>query len=133
VIDLSTRYLGLSLANPLVASASPLGQHLDTLCQLEDAGAAAVVLPSLFEEQITLESHQLDQHLSAGAESYAEAVSYFPELHSYRLGPDSYLEHVRRARAGSASRSSAASTACQREAGSTTRGSSRKPAPTPSS
>jgi dihydroorotate dehydrogenase (fumarate) len=98
VIDLTTRYLGLSLASPLVASASPLGERLDTLCRLEDAGAAAVVLPSLFEEQITLESHQLDQHLSAGAESYAEAVSYFPDLQTYQLGPDTYLEHVHRAR-----------------------------------
>jgi dihydroorotate dehydrogenase (fumarate) len=98
VIDLTTRYLGLSLASPLVASASPLGERLDTLCRLEDAGAAAVVLPSLFEEQITLESHQLDQHLSAGAESYAEAVSYFPDLHTYQLGPDTYLEHVHRAK-----------------------------------
>ena len=98
MIDLTTRYLGLSLASPLVASASPLGERLDTLCRLEDAGAAAVVLPSLFEEQITLESHQLDQHLSAGAESYAEAVSYFPDLHTYQLGPDTYLEHVHRAK-----------------------------------
>jgi dihydroorotate dehydrogenase (fumarate) len=98
VIDLTTRYLGLSLTSPLVASASPLGERLDTLCRLEDAGAAAVVLPSLFEEQITLESHQLDQHLSAGAESYAEAVSYFPDLHTYQLGPDTYLEHVHRAK-----------------------------------
>jgi dihydroorotate dehydrogenase (fumarate) len=98
VIDLTTRYLGLSLASPLVASASPLGERLDTLCRLEDAGAAAVVLPSLFEEQITLESHQLDQHLSAGAESYAEAVSYFPDLQTYQLGPDTYLEHVHRAK-----------------------------------
>lgn len=98
MIDLTTRYLGLSLTSPLVASASPLGERLDTLCRLEDAGAAAVVLPSLFEEQITLESHQLDQHLSAGAESYAEAVSYFPDLHTYQLGPDTYLEHVHRAK-----------------------------------
>jgi dihydroorotate dehydrogenase (fumarate) len=98
VTDLTTRYLGLALASPLVASASPLGERLDTLCRLEDAGAAAVVLPSLFEEQITLESHQLDLHLSSGAESYAEAVSYFPDLHSYHLGPDTYLEHVHRAK-----------------------------------
>jgi dihydroorotate dehydrogenase (fumarate) len=99
VIDLTTRYLGLSLTSPLVASASPLGERLDTICRLEDAGAAAVVLPSLFEEQITLESEQLDHHLSHGAESYAEALSYFPDLHTYRLGPDGYLEHVRRAKA----------------------------------
>ena len=99
MIDLTTRYLGLSLTSPLVASASPLGERLDTICRLEDAGAAAVVLPSLFEEQISLESAQLDHHLSHGAESYAEALSYFPDLHTYRLGPDGYLEHVRRAKA----------------------------------
>ncbi len=99
MIDLTTRYLGLSLTSPLVASASPLGERLDTICRLEDAGAAAVVLPSLFEEQISLESEQLDHHLSHGAESYAEALSYFPDLHTYRLGPDGYLEHVRRAKA----------------------------------
>jgi dihydroorotate dehydrogenase (fumarate) len=99
VIDLTTRYLGLTLRNPLVASSSPLGQDLDNLRRMEDAGAAAVVLPSLFEEQITLESHRLDHHLTHGAESYAEAVSYFPDLHPYRLGPDSYLEHVRHAKA----------------------------------
>ena len=99
MIDLSTRYLGLRLASPLVASASPLCGRLDTLRRLEDAGAAAVVLPSLFEEQIDVESHHLDRYLSLGAHSYAEAESYFADVHDYRLGPDAYLDLVRRAKA----------------------------------
>ncbi len=99
MIDLSTRYLGLTLGNPLVVSASPLGEVVGNLCRLEDAGAAAVVLPSLFEEQITLESHQLDRHLSRGSEHSAEALTYFPDLQHYRLGPEGYAEHVRRAKA----------------------------------
>jgi dihydroorotate dehydrogenase (fumarate) len=98
MIDLSTRYLGLRLASPLVASASPLCESVDNVRRMEDAGAAAVVLHSLFEEQIDLESHHLDRYLSHGAESYAEAVSYLPDLQDYNLGPDGYLEHVRRAK-----------------------------------
>lgn len=98
-MDLSTRYLGLVLPNPLVVSASPLGEVVGNLCRMEDAGAAAVVLPSLFEEQITLESHHLDRHLSQGTDSTAEALTYFPDLVHYRLGPDTYAEHVRRAKA----------------------------------
>jgi dihydroorotate dehydrogenase (fumarate) len=97
MLDLSTRYLGLRLGSPLVASASPLCESLDSIRAMEDAGAAAVVLHSLFEEQIDLESHHLDRYLSQG-ESYAESISYFPDLHDYHLGPDGYLEHVRRAK-----------------------------------
>lgn len=99
MIDLGTRYLGLALDNPLVVSASPLGESLERLRRLEDAGAAAVVLPSLFEEQITLETEQLDWHLLHGTESYAEALTYFPDVHTYRLGPETYADHVRRAKA----------------------------------
>jgi dihydroorotate dehydrogenase (fumarate) len=99
MIDLGTRYLGLRLASPLVASASPLGERLDDIRALEDAGAAAVVLPSLFEEQIELEGHHVDRYLSCGTESYAEALSYFPDVHAYQFGPEAYLEHVRRAKA----------------------------------
>jgi dihydroorotate dehydrogenase (fumarate) len=98
MIDLSTRYLGLSLASPLVASASPLCESLDSIRAMEDAGAAAVVLHSLFEEQIDVESEQLDRYLSHGAESHPEALDYFPDLAGYNLGPDGYLEHLRRAK-----------------------------------
>jgi dihydroorotate dehydrogenase (fumarate) len=98
MIDLSTRYLGLPLTNPLVASASPLCASIDNIRALEDAGAAAVVLHSLFEEQLDVESTHLDRYLTRGAESDAEALDYFPNLTGYNLGPDGYLEHVRRAK-----------------------------------
>ena len=99
MIDLSTSYLGLTLRSPLVASAGPLCESLDNIRRMEDAGAGAVVLHSLFEEQITLESQQLDQHLSHGTESFAESLTYFPDMRDYNLGPDAYLDHVRRAKA----------------------------------
>ena len=86
----------LRLRNPLVASASPLSKKLDLVRQLEDAGAGALVMYSLFEEQITHESHELDHYLSRGAETYAEALSYFPEMEHYNVGPDRYLDHLRR-------------------------------------
>jgi len=82
------------LKNPLVASASPLSKKLDRVCQLEDAGAAAVVMYSLFEEQITHESYELDHYLNRGTHSYAESLSYFPDLEHYNVGPDAYLEHL---------------------------------------
>jgi dihydroorotate dehydrogenase (fumarate) len=98
--DLSTTYLGLHLASPLVPSASPLSRNLDTIRRMEDAGAAAVVLHSLFEEQIELESHILDRFLNASADSsYWEATSYYPEPSEFTLPPDQYLEHIRRAKA----------------------------------
>ena len=97
--DLSTTYLGLTLKSPLVASASPLCEDLGNIRRMEDAGAAAVVLHSLFEEQITLESQALDHYLSHGTESFAEALTYFPDMTQYNLGPDGYLEHLRRAKA----------------------------------
>ncbi len=97
--DLSTTYLGLHLRNPLVPSASPLSKSLDNLKRMEEAGAGAVVLHSLFEEQINFESHSLDHYLTRGTESYAEAISYFPKPQAFRLAPDQYLEHVRRAKA----------------------------------
>jgi dihydroorotate dehydrogenase (fumarate) len=98
--DLSTTYLGLQLASPLVPSASPLSRNLDTIRRMEDAGAAAIVLHSLFEEQIELESHILDRYLNASADgSYWEATSYYPEPSEFTLPPDQYLEHVRRAKA----------------------------------
>ncbi len=97
--DLSTTYLGLKLKNPLVASASPLCEDVDNIRRMEDAGGAAVVLHSLFEEQIDFESQHLDRFLSQGTESFAESLSYFPAMGNYRLGPDDYLEHIRRAKA----------------------------------
>jgi dihydroorotate dehydrogenase (fumarate) len=99
MIDLATSYLGLALRSPLVASASPLCEDVDNIRRMEDTGAGAVVLHSLFEEQITLESHHLDRYLSQGAESFAESLTYFPDVTAYHLGPDGYLEHVRRAKA----------------------------------
>ena len=98
MIDLSTTYLGLELDNPLVVSSSPLCEDLDNIRRMEEAGAAAVVLHSLFEEQITLESHHLDRYLSRGTESFAESLSYLPEMASYNLGPEGYLEHLHRAK-----------------------------------
>jgi dihydroorotate dehydrogenase (fumarate) len=97
--DLSTSYLGLSLKNPLVVSPSPLCQDLGSIRQMEDAGAAAVVLHSLFEEQLTLESQDLDHFLTHGTDSFAEALSYYPDMGQYKLGPDAYLEHIRKAKA----------------------------------
>jgi dihydroorotate dehydrogenase (fumarate) len=94
--DLTTTYLGLPLRTPLVASASPLSKTLDSARRLEDAGAAAIVMYSLFEEQITHESRQLDHYLSRSTHSYAEALSYFPDLDHYNLEPDAYVLHLRR-------------------------------------
>ena len=94
--DLGTEYLGLLLPHPLVAGASPLSDDLDGVKRLEDAGAAVIVLRSLFEEQITRE--QLSEHLNLDCpgESFAEAASYFPSLNAFALGPVQYLEHLRR-------------------------------------
>ena len=99
MLDLTTRYLGLNLRTPLVASASPLSQEISSIRQLEDAGASAVVLYSLFEEQLRQESLELDFYLNEGTESFAESLSYFPESSEYNLGPDEYLEHIRKAKA----------------------------------
>jgi len=95
-LDLTTRYLGLKLKNPLVASASPLSKRVDMVRRLEDGGAATVVMYSLFEEQITHESQELDHYLERGTHSYAESLSYFPDLENYNLGPEPYLEHLQR-------------------------------------
>lgn len=97
-MNLTTTYLGLSLPTPLVASASPLNLELDNLRRLEDAGAGAVVLPSLFQEQIEGEQAQTDQLTAAGHQSHPEAESYFPSAATYRSGPEPYLDFLRRAR-----------------------------------
>ena len=97
-MDLSTTYMGLKLKHPIVPSASPLSETLDGIRRMEDAGAAAVVMYSLFEEQITWESHQLDQYLNYGTESYPEALDYFPDMTHYHVGPDEYLNLICRAK-----------------------------------
>lgn len=97
-MNLSTTYLGLNLRTPLVPSASSLCADIDNVKRMEDAGASAVVLHSLFEEQLTLEQYELDHHMTHGTESFAEATSYFPEPSEYRLGPEDYLEHIAKAK-----------------------------------
>lgn len=98
-MDLSTTYLGMKLRTPLVVSASPLSESLDDIKRMEDAGAAAVVLYSLFEEQIEREQRELEDHLLHATDSFAEAVTFFPEPVKYMLGPQEYLEHIRKAKA----------------------------------
>jgi len=95
-MNLTTNYLGMLLKNPIVASSSPLSHSVDSIRRLEDAGAAAVVMYSLFEEQIGFDSYYLDYHLTQGVDSYAESISYFPDMHSYNIGPDEYLNLIRR-------------------------------------
>jgi len=97
-MDLTTAYLGLTLKHPLVASSSPLTGDFDTLRRLEDAGAAAVVLPSIFEEQIEFEANELERLTGAGEDSTSETSSYFPASASFITGPHRYLELIRRAR-----------------------------------
>ena len=98
MIDLTTTYLGLKLRTPLIPSASPLSQELDSIRRLEDAGASAVVLYSIFEEQFRQESVELDHHLSAHTESFPEALSYLPEPSAFRMGAEGYLNHIRKAK-----------------------------------
>jgi dihydroorotate dehydrogenase (fumarate) len=97
-MDLTTTYMGMTLKHPVVPSASPLSKTIDGIRAMEDAGASAVVMYSLFEEQITAESEQLDHYLSYGTHSYAEAIDYFPEMESYNVGPESYLNLISRAK-----------------------------------
>jgi len=98
MIDLSTTYLGMKLPTPLVASASPLSRDLDGIRRLEDAGASAVVLYSLFEEQLRQEEMDLDYHLNAGTESFAESLTYFPHASEFHTGPEGYLKHIQKAK-----------------------------------
>jgi dihydroorotate dehydrogenase (fumarate) len=97
-MNLTTNYLGMVLKNPIVASSSPLSHTVDSIRRLEDAGAAAVVMYSLFEEQIGFDSYYIDHHLTQGVDSFAESISYFPDMHSYNVGPDEYLNLIRRAK-----------------------------------
>ncbi|MCX7593007.1 MAG: dihydroorotate dehydrogenase-like protein [Fischerella sp.] len=97
-MDLTTTYMGMTLRSPLVPSASPLSEDIDNIKRMEDAGAAAVVMHSLFEEQITLERYELHHHLTYGTESFPEALTYFPEPANFRVGPEEYLNHIRKAK-----------------------------------
>src|SRR5512134_3895760 len=98
-MNLNTTYLGLQLRSPLVASASPLSETVANIKRMEDAGAGAVVLYSLFEEQLRRERLALHHYLTHGTESHAEAPSYFPELPEFRTDSQGYLEHIRKAKA----------------------------------
>jgi dihydroorotate dehydrogenase (fumarate) len=98
-MKLNTNYLGLNLRSPIVPSASPLSESLHNIRAMEDYGAGAVVLYSLFEEQIEHESHELDHYLTAGTDSFSESLSFFPDMDSYVTGPDAYLNLIRKARA----------------------------------
>lgn len=97
-MNLSTNYLGMCLKNPIVVSSSPLSHSVTSIRHVEDAGAAAVVMYSLFEEQIGFDSYYLDFHLTQGIDSYAESISYFPDMQSYNIGPEEYLNLIRRAK-----------------------------------
>lgn len=97
-MDLTTHYMGLRLRNPLIASASPLGADLGQLRRLEDAGAGAVVLPSIFEEQIVAERDEFERRTEATTHGFAEALSFFPAHGGYGFGPERYLDMVRRAK-----------------------------------
>src|ERR1019366_2884588 len=97
-MDLTTKYLGMQLRTPLVASASPISQEISRIRGLEDAGASAVVLYSLFEEQLRQEALELERDLNAGTESFAESLTYFPQSSEYHTGPEGYLNHIRKAK-----------------------------------
>ncbi|HLA11237.1 MAG TPA: dihydroorotate dehydrogenase-like protein [Pyrinomonadaceae bacterium] len=97
-MNLSTSYLGMPLKNPIVASSSPLSHNVDSIRRLEDAGASAVVMYSLFEEQIAFEGLSIDYLLDHGSNRSAEAISYFPEMEDYNVGPDEYMNLIRRAK-----------------------------------
>ncbi len=96
--NLSREYLGLKLKNPIVASSSPLSSSLDGMCRLAEAGASAIVLTSLFEEQIAQESRSFDHFMSYGTDSFSEALSYFPQVDNFHIGPEKYLELISKGR-----------------------------------
>jgi dihydroorotate dehydrogenase (fumarate) len=97
-MNLSATYLGLKLRTPLVPSASPLSEDLGNIKRMEDAGASAIVLHSLFEEQIRYERYEFHHYMTFGAESYPEALSYFPEPAEFHIGPEGYLKHISKAK-----------------------------------
>jgi dihydroorotate dehydrogenase (fumarate) len=97
-MDLSTVYLGMNLRTPLVPSASPLSEEIDNIKRMEDAGASAVVLYSLFEEQLRLERYELHHHLTHHIDSFPEALTFFPQPEEFHVGPEAYLNHIREAK-----------------------------------
>ena len=97
-MDLKTKYLGMTLRSPIIVSASPLSEYTQNIKMMEDAGAGAVVLYSLFEEQIRLEQQELHYHTTMGTESFAESLSYFPEPEEFKLGPEEYIKHIQDAK-----------------------------------
>ena len=97
-MDLGTRYLGMTLRSPIVPSASPLSDDLGNIRRMEDSGAGAMVLYSLFEEQISRDRLDLHHYLTQGTESFAEALTFFPEPSEFHLGPAAYLNHIRAAK-----------------------------------
>jgi len=97
-MNLTTHYMGFELKNPIVPSASPLTRNMDNIRRMEDAGAAAITMHSLFEEQIEFEAQQFEHFFGYGTESFAEALTYFPKVNEFGVGPDSYLEQVHRAK-----------------------------------
>ncbi len=98
MIDISMKYLGMKLSGPIVVASTPLSESIDNIRQMEEAGASAIVLTSLFEEQLALESRALDEDLSRGTDSFAESLDFLPELRDYRMTHDGYLEYLWRAR-----------------------------------
>ncbi len=98
MIDFSTTYLGLKLNGPIVVSSTPISESIDNVARMEEAGASAIVLTSLFEEQLALESGALDEDLSRGTESFAESLGYLPDLNDYRMTHEVYLENLRRSK-----------------------------------
>ncbi|HEX2960321.1 MAG TPA: dihydroorotate dehydrogenase-like protein [Ignavibacteriales bacterium] len=98
-MDLTTTYMGLKLKNPIVPSASPLSESVNSVKALEDAGASAVVVYSLFEEQISYEEKALDFFLTQASDTHAEALSYFPAQSSFKLGPEEYCSHIQKLKA----------------------------------
>ena len=98
-MKLRTNYLGLNLRTPLVPSASPLSEQIDNIRRMEDAGASAIVFHSLFEEQIRREHHELSYYLSQGTDSFAEALTFFPDSPHFKVGPEDYLDHIAKAKA----------------------------------
>jgi len=98
MIDIAVQYMGMKLSGPIVVASTPLSESIDNVRHMEDAGASAIVLTSLFEEQLALESRALDEDLSRGTDSFAESLDYLPDLSDYRMTHEVYLEHLRRAR-----------------------------------